>query len=63
MSAFVKVLQKLKDQDKEFVALLGGREIPVKIKTIQEDWVVLIDSSNQRYDLHATGVVLVSTEG
>ena len=62
MSAFVDVLKKLKEQDQEFVAVLGGREIPVKIKTIQDDWVVLIDdTNNQRYDLHTSSVVIVST--
>jgi hypothetical protein len=61
MSAFANVLQQLKEKDQEFVTLMGGREIPVKIRTIQEDWVVLIDTSkNQRYDMHATSVVIVS---
>ncbi|MCF8719796.1 hypothetical protein [Nitrospina gracilis] len=62
MSGFTDVLKKLKEQDKEFVAMLGGREVPVKIKTIQDDWVVLIDGANhQRYDLHIFNVIIVST--
>ncbi|MGP0629761.1 hypothetical protein ACTRW9_08635 [Nitrospina sp. 32_T5] len=62
MSAFLDVLKKLKEQDQEFVTVLGGREIPVKIKTIQDDWIVLVDdANNQRYDLHTTSVIIVST--
>ncbi|CCQ89998.1 conserved hypothetical protein [Nitrospina gracilis 3/211] len=62
MSAFLDVLKKLKEQDQEFVTVLGGREVPVKIKTIQDDWIVLVDdTNNQRYDLHTTSVIIVST--
>jgi len=62
MSKFANVLQQLKDQDQEFVTLMGGQEVAVKIKTIQEDWIVLIDASNsQRYDLHTSSVIIVST--
>ncbi|MGP0566791.1 MULTISPECIES: hypothetical protein [unclassified Nitrospina] len=62
MSAFLDVLKKLKEQDQEFVTVLGSREIPVKIKTIQDDWIVLVDdTNNQRYDLHTTSVIIVST--
>ena len=61
MSKFLELLKQFKDDDRAFVVLIGNQEIPVKINSIDEDKVVLLNqNADQRFDLHYTKVIIVS---
>lgn len=61
MSKFLELLKKFKDNDHTFAVLLENQEIPVKINTIEDDKVVLLNQNkDQRFDLHYTKVIIVS---
>ena len=61
MGKFLEVLKNFKDNQQQFVVLIGNQEILVKIESIDDDKVALLNQNqDQRFDLHYTKVIIVS---
>ena len=61
MGKFLEVLKNFKDNEQQFVVLIGNQEILVKIESIDDDKVALLNQNqDQRFDLHYTKVIIVS---
>ena len=63
MTKFQRVLDQLFRQQKQFGALIGGRQYRVLITRMEEDHVTLEDQAgNNRFDMHFTQVIVASDE-
>jgi ribosomal protein L25 (general stress protein Ctc) len=62
MSAFLKILEQLKAENRQIVVVINGSERMVLVTDITDDAVTLkeVDADN-RYDLHYTQVVIVGS--
>ncbi len=61
MGKFLEVLKNFKDNQQQFVVLIGNQEILVKIESIDDYKVALLNQNkDQRFDLHYTKVIILS---
>ncbi len=61
MGKFLEVLKNFKDNQQQFVVLIGNQEILVKIESIDYYKVALLNQNkDQRFDLHYTKVIILS---
>jgi hypothetical protein len=61
MSQFLELLKTFKENDHTFVVLLENQKTSVKIDSIDDDKVVLLNQNvDERFDLHYTKVIIVS---
>ena len=62
MSAFLKILEQLKAENRQIVVVINGSERMVLVTDITDDAVTLKEvDADSRYDLHYTQVVIVGS--